>query len=59
MKKLGRSKEINGNSKRSHEEKVQQEKTESTRIENRRKHVAGSQEYSFELTLKEAGPEKI
>jgi len=56
---LGRSKEIDRNSKRSYKETVQQEKMKSTRIKNIRKYVAGSQEYPFELTLKEVRPEKI
>ena len=59
MKKLGRSKESDENSKKSHKETVWQEKIKSTRIENRRKCVAGSQEYLFKLTLKEVRPKNI
>ena len=39
-KKLGSSKKINRNGKRSHKETVQQEKIQSTRTEVRRHHVA-------------------
>ena len=39
-KKLGSNEEINRNSKRSHEKTVQQKEIESTRIEERRQHVA-------------------
>jgi len=55
--KLGN--EIDGDSKRSYKIAVWQEKKKSTRIEDRRQCMAGSQEYSFEQTFKEAWPKKI
>ena len=58
-RKLGSSKEVDKDSKRSHEEVVWQEKEESTRTEDWEQHMARGQEYSIESTLKEAGPEKI
>ena len=59
IRKLESSKEFNKNGKRSHEETVQQEKTESTRIKARRQCVIGGQKYPIETTFKKAGLEKI
>ena len=59
IKKLGEGHKVNGNSKGSYEKVIQQEKTKSARIENRGQYVAKSQEYLFELTLKEVGSKKI
>jgi len=55
-KKLEYSKKVNGNSKKSYEETVQQKEKKFTRIE-RRQHVVRSKKYPFKLTLKEAEPE--
>jgi len=56
---LGRSYKVNGNSVRNHEETIQQEKKESSRVEGWRQYVAREQKSPFKQTLKEAGPEKI
>ena len=48
-----------GNDKRNHKETVWQEDMEPIRIEEKRQHIAGGQEYPFGLTLKEARLEKI
>ena len=53
------SEELHGNGKRSYEETIQQEEAEPIRTKEKRQHVTGSQKYPFELTLKEAKPEKI
>ena len=45
--------------KRSYEKIIWQEKTKSTRIKGRRQHMAGSQEYPFKQTFKEAWLKKI
>ena len=58
-KKLGQSKEIDGYSKKSHKEAIQQEKKKSTRIEGWGQYMARSQKYPFKVTLKEAGLKKI
>ena len=57
-KKLGNSKEVDRDGKRNYDETVWQEKEKSTRIEGWWQHMAQGQNYSFELTLKEAGPKK-
>ena len=58
-KKLGESHKINGSSAGSYKKTVQQKKKEPSRTEGWRKHMVGSQEHSFEQTLKNVGPEKI
>ena len=58
-KKLGRGHKVNGSSSKEYEEAIWQETEKSLRIDSWRQHVAREQKYSFEQTLKEAGPEKI
>jgi len=59
IKKLGYSKKINRNNKKSYKEAIWQEKKESIRTEDKRQYMAGGQKYSIESTLKEVRPEKI
>ena len=56
IRKLESSKKFN---KKSHEETVQQKKTESTRIKARRQYMIGGQKYPIETTFKKARLEKI
>ena len=58
-RKLGSSKEINGNRKKSYEKAVWQEKKESKRTKGWVQCVAEDQKYQFKLTLKKARPEEI
>ena len=58
-KELGRSNQSNGHGKRNDEKVIWQEETKFTRTKRRRQYIVRSQEYSFEQTLKEAGPKTI
>ena len=59
IEELGAGYKVNGRSTEEHEEAVQQEKTESSRIEDWKQSVVRKQEYSIKLTFKEVGPKKI
>jgi len=56
---LENDKIIDGNSKKSHEKTVQQEKTKFLRIEARRQYVAKSKKYLVKMALQETGPKVI
>ena len=58
-KKLGQSKNINRDGKKSYEKVVWQEKKESIRIKDWRQHVARSQKYPLKITFKEIEPKEI
>ena len=55
IRKLGSSKEVDRDSKKSHEETVWQEKKELTKIKDWWQCMAWGQKYPFKLILKEAG----
>jgi len=57
--KLGRGNEVNGRGLEEYEKTIRQEKKKFIRIKGQRQHVVREQKYSFESTLKKAGPEKI
>jgi len=56
---LERSYKVNGNSTRSHEETIQQEKKESSKVESWRQYVAKKQKYPLKQTLEEVRLKKM
>ena len=59
IEKLGSSKDIDGNSKKSHKKAIWQEKMKFTKTKTRRQHIVWSQKYLIGRTFKEARLEKI